>query len=343
MFEKFFPSEFSADLYVDLGTANTLIVDSRKGLILNEPSVVAYMEGTFSRTVVAVGFEAKEKIGKTSGRLVASHPLKDGVVADLDLAESMLSHFLKKAANVSKLRRPHVVVSLPYGVTYIEKRAVERAGLSAGARKVTLIEEPMAAAVGSGMDVRMPQGNMIIDIGGGTTEVAVISLCGIVHCEAVRVGGHAFDHAIVEYVKRRYNVAIGYQTAERVKIAIGSAIRDDFISTSEVRGMDSTTGLPRSLTISSNEIGEAIESCLNEIVMAGRRALENTPPDLIRDILNKGAIIAGGGALLKRIDERLMYELKIPIFLEGDPLTTIARGGAKIIKDPTLLERVQLL
>lgn len=335
--------ESGAELYVDLGTANTLVVSRGRGVIVNEPSVVAYFEQPDGRKrVIAVGAEAKEKIGRTPGSLVACHPLKEGVIADLDITESMLRYFMMRAKRAFQFTKPRVVISLPYGVTDVEKKAVKQAGLAAGARSVFLIDEPMAAAVGANLPVHEPKGNMVIDIGGGTTEIAVISLYGIVHCEAVRVGGHAFDQAIVEYIRRRHNLIVGDQSAERLKIKIGSAIQGEDFGTAAIRGLDFVTGLPRSVDISSVEVNAAMEDLLKHIFEAARKTLEQTPPDLVPDVVRDGVVVAGGGALIRGLDERLRQELKIPVRIAEDPLLTIAKGGEAIIADSHLLERVEL-
>ncbi len=334
----------TADIYIDLGTANTLVVTRKRGLIANEPSVVAYREmGPENRKVViAVGAEAKEKIGRTPESLVACHPLKDGVIADLDITETMLRHFMERARGRFALTKPRVVISLPHGVTDVEKKAIVMAGLSAGAREVLLVDEPMAAAVGAGLPVEEPKGNMVIDLGGGTTEIAVISLCGVVTCETVRAGGHAFDQAIVNYIRRQHNLIIGIPSAEKLKIELGNALPGDHSTRSKVRGVDYVSHLPRAIEITSAEVHEAIEDILKVIFEAGRRTIEKTPPELIEDIAKDGVVVAGGGALIMNLDKRLEQELGIPVRIASEPLQTIAQGGGKIIGDPRLLERVVL-
>ncbi len=330
-----------ADLYIDLGTANTLVVSREGGIVANEPSVVCYMDHGPRRAVIAVGNEAKVKMGRTPGVMTASFPLREGVIADLDITEAMLKYFISKVGP-SKIFRPRLVMSLPYGVSDIEKSAVRQAGQAAGAREVILIEEPIAAAIGSGLPVAQPTGNLVIDIGGGTTEVAVISLCGIVHCESVRVGGHAFDQAIVHYIRRQYNLIVGEPSAERVKIQIGSAMPEGYNATAEIRGVDATNGLPREVTITASEVYYAIEDLLEIIFDAGRRTLESTPPDLVSSILENGAIAAGGGSLLNGLDRRLSEELRIPVKIAEEPLLAIARGGEKTLHNPQLLSRITL-
>lgn len=331
-----------SDIYIDLGTANTLVMDKKRGLIANEPSVIVYKENSYGqRQILAVGNEAKRKLGRTPGNLIASRPLRNGVVAELDATEAMLRYFLSSSKGMG-FARPRLVISLPYGVSDVEKKAVRDCGILAGAREVALIEEPMAAAIGSGLPVDTPRGSMVIDIGGGTTEVAIVALYGIVHCEAVRVGGHRFDEAIVEYIRRKHNLVIGDQSAERLKISIGSAMPGDHETKTSVRGVDFATGLPREVMVTSHQIYEAISPLLDEIVNAGKRALENTPPELLGDIIEDGIVVAGGGALIKRLAERLSYELRVPVAIAEEPLLAIARGGERAIKNPKLLEKIMI-
>ena len=332
-----------ADMYIDLGTANTLVYSRKRGLVANEPSVIAYraMGPENRRVVVAIGSEAKDKIGKTPDNLIACHPIRDGVIADLDITETLLRYFLARARGRFDFSKPRVVISLPHGVTDIEKKAVLLAGQAAGAREVFLIDEPMAAAVGADLPVHEPKGNMVIDIGGGTTEIAVISLFGVVTCETVRAGGHAFDQAIVNHVRREHNLLIGLPTAERLKIAVGSALPGDKKTKAKIRGMDHMTNLPREIEVCSAEVHDAISDILNLIFEAGRRTIERTP-DLVEDIARDGLVVAGGGALIAHLDQRLEVELGIPVRIAAEPLQTIAQGGGKIIADPGLLERVML-
>ncbi len=337
-----FIESFGSDIYIDLGTANTLVMDKRRGLVANEPSVVVYHSSVDGRRkVIAVGDEAKRKMGRTSGNLTTCLPLKDGVVAEIDATEAMLKYFLAVAKSV-RWPRPRLVISLPYGVSDVEKRAVRDCGTAAGAREVVLIEEPMAAALGSGLPVESSQGSMVIDIGGGTTEVAVISLYGIVHCEAVRVGGYTFDEAIVEHIRRRHNLIIGLQSAEKLKIQLGSALPGDYETQASVRGVDYVPGLPREITVTSHEIFEALSAGLKQIIDAGKRTLENTPPELLSDIIENGIVIAGGGALMRGMATCLSNELGVPVRIADNPLTAIARGGAQTIRDPDLLSRIVL-
>lgn len=332
-----------ADVYIDLGTANTLVVSRSKGLVVNEPSVIAFREDEMGKkTVVAVGSEAKVKIGRTPGNLVASYPLRDGVIADLDITEAMLRHFFAAARGRFEFGRPRVVVSLPYGVTDVEKEAVRQAGIGAGAAEVYLIDEPMAAAIGSDLPVSEPRGNMVIDIGGGTTEIAVISLYGIVHCEAVRVGGHKFDQEIVSYVRRNHNLIVGDQSAEKLKIDIGTALPGDDETKATIRGLDFVSGLPRAVTVSAAEVHFAMSNMIRQIVEAARKTLEQVPPDLVPDVVRDGLVLAGGGALMRGLRARLESELKIPVRISEEPLLAIARGGARAISDSMLLERIMI-
>lgn len=340
------------DLYIDLGTANTLVVDRDEGLIVNEPSVIAYkVMADGRRRIVAVGSEAKLRLGKTPGHLTARRPLRAGVVSDLDATEAMLRHFIMLARRSKKgwraLGRPRVLMSLPYGVSDVEKKAVRECGLLAGAREVLLMDEPMAAAIGARLPVRQARGSMVIDIGGGTTEAAVMALCGIVACEAVRVGGDAFDEAIVEFMRRRYNLLIGEPSAERLKLQIGTADlganESNPEAQAEVRGLDATSGLPRSLEVSAAEIHEALQPKLELILQAARRVLERTPPELLADLLAEGVVLAGGGALLRGLPERMSRELALPVRRAPDPLLAIAEGGAEGLRDPELLERVSFV
>lgn len=342
MFNFIKKSNAGADLYIDLGTANTLVVAHGKGLIVNEPSVVAYTEVSGKKKILAVGAEAKEKMGRAPGNMVVTHPLVDGVIADLDVTETMLRYFLQKPGVLKFYKKPEIVISLPFGVTDVEKKACIQAGISAGAKKVFLIDEPMASAVGAGLKVNEPKASMIIDIGGGTTEVAVISLFGIVHCEAVRVGGHRFDRDIVDYIKKNFNMVIGDQSAEKVKLEVGTAIEDREELKTTLKGIDAATGLPRSIEISSRDIGRAMNNSITAIIEAVHRTLENIPPELVSDIIQDGIVLAGGGALIRDLDERMRREVKVPIRLADNPLLTIAKGGEEIIASKDFLEKVMI-
>jgi rod shape-determining protein MreB and related proteins len=317
------------DMAVDLGTANTLVYVRGRGIVLSEPSVVAIDER--SGEVHAVGVEAKRMLGRTPGTISAIRPLKDGVIADFDVTEQMLRHFIQKV-HQHRFAHPRVVVCVPSGVTGVEKRAVEEATLSAGAREAHLIEEPMAAAIGAGLPVSEPTGNMIVDIGGGTTEVAVISLGGIVVSQSLRVGGDEMDEAIISHVKKEYKLLIGQQTAEEIKLEIGSAfdMREEFHA--EVRGRDMLTGLPKTVVLSSEEVRHALEEPVSQIIDAIRSTLDKTPPELAADIMDRGIVLAGGGALLAGLDERLRHETQMPTHLAESPLTCVAVGSGRSLE-----------
>ena len=327
---------FSNDLSIDLGTANTLIFARGKGIVLNEPSVVAIRaeRGAGSaKSIAAVGEAAKSMLGRTPGNIQAIRPLKDGVIADFTVTEKMLQHFIHKAHENTLLRpSPRVLVCVPCGSTQVERRAIRESAAGAGAREVYLIEEPMAAAIGAGLPVSEASGSMVVDIGGGTTEVAVISLNGIVYSESVRTGGDRFDEAIINYVRRNYGTLIGEATAERIKHQIGSAFPGSEVREMEVKGRNLAEGIPRSFTISSNEILEALTEPLNQIVSAVKSALEQTPPELGADIAEKGMVLTGGGALLRNLDRLLMEETGIPVIIADDPLTCVARGGGRALE-----------
>ena len=317
------------DMAVDLGTANTLVYVRGRGIVLSEPSVVAIDER--SGEVHAVGVEAKRMLGRTPGTISAIRPLKDGVIADFDVTEQMLRHFIQKV-HQHRFAHPRVVVCVPSGVTGVEKRAVEEATLSAGAREAHLIEEPMAAAIGAGLPVSEPTGNMIVDVGGGTTEVAVISLGGIVVSQSLRVGGDEMDEAIISHVKKEYKLLIGNQTAEEIKLEIGSAfdLREEFHA--EVRGRDMLTGLPKTVVLSSEEVRHALEEPVSQIIDAIRTTLDKTPPELAADIMDRGIVLAGGGALLAGLDERLRHETQMPSHLAESPLTCVAVGSGRSLE-----------
>jgi rod shape-determining protein MreB len=318
------------DMAVDLGTANTLVYVRGRGIVLSEPSVVAIDQRTGD--VHAVGVEAKRMLGRTPGSISAIRPLKDGVIADFDVTEQMLRHFIQKV-HQHRFAHPRVVVCVPSGVTGVEKRAVEEATLSAGARQAYLIEEPMAAAIGAGLPVAEPTGNMIVDIGGGTTEVAVISLGGIVVSQSLRVGGDEMDEAIVNHIKKEYKLLIGQQTAEEIKLEIGSAYRMKEEVQAEVRGRDMLTGLPKTVIISSEEIRRALDEPVSQIVDAIKSTLDKTPPELSADIMDRGIVLAGGGALLQGLDERLRHETHMPVHLAESPLTCVAVGSGRSLEE----------
>ena len=321
---------------VDLGTANTLVYVRGRGIVLSEPSVVAIDQRTGE--MHAVGIEAKRMLGRTPGTISAIRPLKDGVIADFDVTEQMLRHFIQKV-HQNRWAHPRVVVCVPSGVTGVEKKAVEEATHSAGARQAFLIEEPMAAAIGAGLPVSEPTGNMIVDIGGGTTEVAVISLGGIVVSQSIRVGGDELDESIVNYVKREYKLLIGSQTAEEVKLEIGSAAPMREEAQCEIRGRDLVTGLPKTVVLSSQEVRLALEEPLQQIVDAIRSTLDKTPPELASDIMDRGIVLAGGGALLHRLDERVRHETEMPVHIAESPLTCVAVGSGRSLEEFETLHR----
>lgn len=326
---------FSNDMSIDLGTANTLICMRGKGIVLAEPSVVAIRKDKDSTQirVAAVGLEAKRMLGRTPGNIVATRPLKDGVIADFHITEKMLQHFIHKVHEAKFLRpSPRVLVCVPCGSTQVERRAIKESALGAGAREVYLIEEPMAAAMGAGLPVEEASGSMVVDVGGGTTEVAIISLSGIVYAESVRVGGDRFDEAIVNYVRRNYGSLIGETTAERIKQDIGTAFPGSGVKEIEVRGRNLAEGIPRSFTLNSNEVLEALQEPLSGIVGAVRGALEQAPPELASDIAERGMVLTGGGALLKDLDRLLMEETGLPVIVAEDPLTCVARGGGRALE-----------
>ncbi len=334
---------FSKDLAIDLGTANTLVYVKGKGIVSNEPSVVAVHRDTRgTKKVIAIGEEAKNMLGKTPGNIMAIRPLKDGVIADFEITEAMLKYFIQKIHNKKSYARPRIVISIPSGITPVERRAVKESAESAGAREVYLIEEPMAAAIGVGLPITEPSGNMIVDIGGGTTEVAVISLSGIVYCNSVRVAGDKIDEAIIQYIKRKYNLLIGERTAEQIKINIGSAYPgpNGEELTMEVKGRDLVGGIPKTLEITSNEIREAISEPVNAIVDAVRVALERTPPELASDIVDKGIVISGGGALLRNLDILIKEVTRLPVIIADNPLTAVAEGTGKALDEISLLKEI---
>jgi rod shape-determining protein MreB and related proteins len=326
---------FSHDLSIDLGTANTLIYLAGQGIVLDEPSVVAIREepGRGGKVVEAVGQQAKNMLGRTPGNITAIRPLKDGVIADFTVTEKMLQHFIRKALPGRYFRpSPRVIVCVPYGSTQVERRAIRESAEGAGARKVWLVEEPMAAAVGAGMPVHEARGSMVLDIGGGTSEVAVISLNGIVYAASARIGGDKFDEAIINYVRRNYGILIGEATAERIKKEIGSAFPGDEVKEISVKGRNLSEGVPRSFSLNSNEILEALQEPLQGIVQAVKQALEQTPPELGADVAERGIVLTGGGALLRHIDKLLMEETGLPVVVADEPLTCVARGGGRILE-----------
>lgn len=334
---KFIPAKqlfsfFSNDMAIDLGTANTLVYVRNKGIILDEPSVVAVKAGT--TIVLAAGKAAKEMLGKTPESIVACRPLRDGVIANFELAESMLRYFIKAANNNRKsLVSPRMIIGVPSGITQVERRAVEDSARQAGAREVYTIMEPMAAAIGAGLPVEEPTGSMIIDIGGGTTEVAIITLKDVVFCRSVRVGGDEMDRAIVQYVKRKYNLLIGERTAETVKITIGTVMLDSKIESMEVKGRDLVSGVPKTITFSSAEVNEALLETIATIIDVVRVALENTPPELSSDLVDRGIVMAGGGSLLRGLDTLISKETGLPVRLAKDPLLCVVKGAGRVLQE----------
>ena len=326
------------DMAVDLGTANTLVYVRGRGVVLNEPSVVSI--NTKNGAILAVGSEAKRMIGRTPGHIHAIRPLRDGVIADFDVTEKMLRYFIQKVHRRRWLAKPRVVVAVPSGITSVEQRAVEEAVYAAGARSAHIIEEPMAAAIGAGMPSHEPTGNMIVDIGGGTTEVAIISLGGIVVSESVRVAGDELDDAIVQYIKKEYSLLLGERTAEEIKMAIGSAFPIPDEPHAEIRGRDLVTGLPKTIIVSADEIRRGIEEPVNQIIDAVKNTLDRTPPELAADVMDKGIVLTGGGALLKGLDERLKHETGMPVHISEAPLSCVATGSGKCLEEFDTLQDV---
>jgi len=334
---------FSSDLAIDLGTANTCVYVKGKGIVLNEPSVVAVRRDLRSgNKVLAVGSDAKRMLGRTPGNIVAVRPMKDGVIADFEVAEAMLRHFICRVHNSRRLVRPRIIVAVPTGITQVEKRAVRESAQSAGAREVYLIEEPMAAAIGANLPITEPTSNMVVDIGGGTTEVAVISLSGVVYSRSVRVGGDKMDEAIIHHVKRKYNMLIGESTAEMIKINIGSAYPLPEEMEMEIKGRDLVSGIPQHITITSEEVRKAISEQVKNIVQAVRIALEQTPPELAADIVDKGIVLTGGGALLKGLDALIREATDLPITVVDDPLSTVVLGAGKVLENLDVLKEVTI-
>jgi len=339
----FILGKFSNDLAVDLGTANTLVYVRGKGIVLREPSVVAvHRDARGIKKVLAVGAEAKLMLGKTPGNIEAIRPMKGGVIADFDITEAMLRHFIQSVHNRRTLIRPRIIVSIPSGVTQVERRAVKETAESAGAREVYLIEEPMASAIGAGLPIKEPVSSMVVDIGGGTTEVAVISLSGIVYAKSVRIAGDKMDEAIVQYLKRKYSLLIGERTAEMIKTTIGCAYPDEELKTVEVKGRDLISGIPKIIEINSEEAREAIAEPVSIIVDTIRDALEQMPPELAGDIVDRGIVLTGGGALLRNLDVLLREETGLPVGVADDPLSTVARGSGIALDELELLRGVAI-
>ncbi len=334
---------FSNDLAIDLGTANTLVYLKGKGIVFREPSVVAIQRNSRGeQNVVAVGKVAKDMLGKTPGSIIAIRPMKDGVIADFEITEEMLRYFIVRAHNRKTFVRPRVIIGVPSGITPVEKRAVRESAESAGAREIYLIEEPMAAAIGADLPIKDATGNMIVDIGGGTTEVAVISLSGTVTSQSIRVAGDKMDEALVQYVKRKYSLLIGDRTAEVIKITIGTAYPDEDSESMEVKGRDMVTGIPKTLEISAEEVREAMVEPINTIVETVRITLEKTPPELAADIVDKGIVLVGGGALLKNLDVLLREVTGVPITIADDPLSAVVMGAGRVLDDIELLKNATI-
>ncbi len=345
MFKKF-ASWFSHDLAIDLGTANCLVYAKNEGIIVNEPSVVAVHEGNraSARRVLAVGEEAKKMLGRTPGSIKAIRPMKDGVIADFEVTQEMLRYFIKKSSAGSRFVRPRIIICIPFGITQVEKRAVKESAEQAGAREVYLIEEPMAAAIGAGLPITEPSGNMIVDIGGGTTEVAVISLGGIVFSKSVRVAGDKFDEAISSYVKKKYSLLIGERTAEAIKISVGNAYPfDEEVKTFQVKGRDLVAGAPKTIEVTSDEMRDALADPINSVVEAIKYSLEKTPPELAADIVDNGIILAGGGSLLSNLDILIKERTGLPVSVAEDSLTCVVRGCGKALETIELLKQVTTL
>lgn len=332
----------SNDLAIDLGTANTVLYVKGKGIVLREPSVVAVRKDSRGSRVLAVGKEAKEMLGRTPGNIVAIRPMKDGVIADFEVTEAMLRYFINKVHNRRTLVHPRIIVSVPSGITQVEKRAVRETAESAGAREVYLIEEPMAAAIGAGLPITEPTANMIVDIGGGTTEVAVISLAGIVYAKSVRVAGDKMDESILQYIKRKHNLAIGERTAEEIKTTLGNVLPEEPYETMDIKGRDLVSGIPKTLTITSKEIQSAISEQVEVIVDAVRVALEQTPPELSADIVDQGIVLTGGGALLKNLDTLLKNETGMPIIVADDPLSSVVLGSGRALDNLEILREIAI-
>ncbi|OFW38341.1 MAG: rod shape-determining protein [Acidobacteria bacterium RIFCSPLOWO2_12_FULL_60_22] len=335
-----FFSLFSRDLAIDLGTANTLVYAKGKGIVVNEPSIVAINKTT--NEVEAVGKEAKEMLGRTPGNIVAIRPMRDGVIADFKVTEKMLTYFIRKAHNRKMLVRPRIVIGVPSEITPVEKRAVQDSAYRAKASEVHLVEQAMMAAIGAGLPITEPSGNMILDIGGGTTDIAVISLSGIVYSRSVRVAGNEMDDAIMHYLKRKFNLLVGERTAEQIKIEIGSAFLLDKPLSMEVKGRDLIEGIPKTITVMDTEVREALRECVDTIVNAIRVALERTPPELSADISDRGIVLTGGGALLKNLDKRIREETGLPVSIADDPLASVVLGTGKLLSDFKLLRKVSL-
>jgi len=331
---------FSSDLAIDLGTANTLVSIKGKGIIINEPSVVAIQEDRHKRKVLAVGHKAKDMVGKTPKNIVAIRPMRDGVIADFSVTEEMIRYFIQKVHNRKSLIRPRIVICVPFGLTQVERKAVKESAMSAGAREVYLIEEPMAAAIGAGLPVKEPQGSMVIDIGGGTTEIGVISLGGLVVSKSIRVAGDKFDKAIVDYINKKYNLIIGERIAEEIKKAIGSAVKTEEETSLQIQGKNRISGLLETITVTSEDIREALKESVKIIGEAVKEVLEDTPADLAGDIVENGIVLTGGGALLKGLDVYISNLVNLPVYVAEEPLLAVAKGTGKVLDEIEILASV---
>lgn len=332
---------FSSDMSIDLGTANTLVLVKGKGIIINEPSVVAVQRNRYGKqNILAVGKEAKNMVGKTPGDIEAIRPMRDGVIADFDMTEKMIRYFIEKAHRRKSFLRPRIIICVPYGLTQVERKAVRESAMSAGAREVFLIEEPMAAAIGAGLPVRDPQGSLVVDIGGGTTEIGVVSLGGLVISKSIRVAGDKIDMAIVDYVKKKYNLLIGERTGEEIKIAIGTAVPIDEPISMMVKGRDQVSGLLSRIELTSEDVRDAIKEPLKEIADALKDVLEVMPPDLASDIVENGIVLTGGGALIRGFDKYLSDIVKLPVFVADEPLLAVAKGTGKALEEIELLQQL---
>ena len=332
---------FSHDISIDLGTANTIVIVKGQGVIINEPSVVAVRNDRYGKNkILAVGHEAKEMVGKTPGSILAVRPMKDGVIADFDMTEKMIRHFIEKAHRRKALMRPRIIVCVPYGLTGVERKAVRESAMSAGAREVFLIEEPMAAAIGAGLPVKEPKGSLVVDIGGGTTEIGVISLGGLVISKSLRTAGDKLDNAVVDYVRRKYSLLIGERTGEIIKIEIGSAISLDEPLSMQVKGRDQVSGLLNTIELTSEDVREAIKEPLKEISNALKDVLEQMPPDLAGDIVENGIVLTGGGALIRGLDKYLSEIVKLPVYVGEEPLLCVAKGTGKALEEIDILQQL---
>lgn len=332
---------FSHDISIDLGTANTIVIVKGQGVIINEPSVVAVRNDKYGKNkILAVGHEAKEMVGKTPGSILAVRPMKDGVIADFDMTEKMIRHFIEKAHRRKALMRPRIIVCVPYGLTGVERKAVRESAISAGAREVFLIEEPMAAAIGAGLPVKEPKGSLVVDIGGGTTEIGVISLGGLVISKSLRTAGDKLDNAIVDYIRRKYSLLIGERTGEIIKIQIGSAISLDEPLSMQVKGRDQVSGLLNTIELTSEDVREAIKEPLKEISNALKDVLEQMPPDLAGDIVENGIVLTGGGALIRGLDKYLSEIVKLPVYVGEEPLLCVAKGAGKALEEIDILQQL---